>query len=852
MIEQKDTTFVKMNGVLETTAFNIKTDDGKMFHILSNLYSNPLGAVVRELSTNCCDGHKIAGNEKLPFDILLPGKFDSNYFITFRDYGLGMPEEIVKSIFTTFGQSTKNNSNLETGCLGLGSKSPLAISDSFTVTSVNDGIKTTYSVSKDEQRKPVLAKFGTMETEELNGLIVTVPLNKHFQNLVKYEIKNQLRFFKVKPRIFEAANELDTSDMFKKEPCYEMTDAYVRRYGTTERGSTIIQGEVQYSFSINTFLNSFVVDSDIIGQREDMKITSEVKKNMTRLFDYYKLDVFMEMGSVSFAPSREELIYDNPTCKNILDKLILINNNLINKLTLVFDKFDNLFEYFLLKRRVSNIRRATQNTTKFTEDDINYLQYIGFDFEYFLPKLYEISDIEDGLEFEEIISARMFYHSYDKTSSKNIIKTKNLYNQKIRSATSIFNFLKSEFSKIIKHTSLQITVIQKNETHNLKHSKTYTSDKTSHDENFKLLVITTFDKSFNVETFIEEQGLSMECFVPFEEIKKHSLKCIEDGKVKTVSTGRKIRKTSIQNIRTDLNCWPLVETTTYDIKETLTGLYIPSYRGEIMKSDKFKEFPILEKILNDNSYKNILNFLSVFGKGYNSNLDVYHGNEKYFKTTKLVHIDDYILAIINRTKYLNAWHALNRETLTYKLYKNTQSIKHFKNNMNLLSNGDLNGFRHKEKQKELFALIQQKSQPIEKIFADHPLLALYNEVKDIKINTDHQKISAIEVMYLSQKELLDFTKLLDIKIEIIDYSDTVYHLENEHRARYFFANHDRAYWEVDEMYNEYIAALMNIKKQDFINANMPDFIYEIEKNIPCNSEEYENDNAIAKHDNIAE
>ena len=76
MIIQNDKSVVKMKGTLETVDFEIKTDDGKMFHILSNLYSNPFGAVIRELSTNCIDGHKINNTPDKPFDIILPGRMD--------------------------------------------------------------------------------------------------------------------------------------------------------------------------------------------------------------------------------------------------------------------------------------------------------------------------------------------------------------------------------------------------------------------------------------------------------------------------------------------------------------------------------------------------------------------------------------------------------------------------------------------------------------------------------------------------------------------------------------------------------------------------------------------------------
>lgn len=134
---------------LKSVEFSITNNEEeikKLMGILTyDLYKNKPGAVIRELSTNCIDAHKLVANElksdqigaKTPFAIILPSDYNNN-FLTIRDFGPGLTEEEMFTIYPTYGSSTKENTNDYTGCLGLGSKSPLAISPDFLVTSYND------------------------------------------------------------------------------------------------------------------------------------------------------------------------------------------------------------------------------------------------------------------------------------------------------------------------------------------------------------------------------------------------------------------------------------------------------------------------------------------------------------------------------------------------------------------------------------------------------------------------------------------------------------------------------------------------------------------------------------------
>lgn len=114
-------------GGKETIAFGI-SDDPAFFHVLStSLYNNPTLAVVRETICNSWDAHIEAGKTDTPIRITI----DTDNFITFRDFGNGIPDELIGSIYGVYGASTKKSNSSVTGGFGLGCKSPFAYTDSF-------------------------------------------------------------------------------------------------------------------------------------------------------------------------------------------------------------------------------------------------------------------------------------------------------------------------------------------------------------------------------------------------------------------------------------------------------------------------------------------------------------------------------------------------------------------------------------------------------------------------------------------------------------------------------------------------------------------------------------------------
>lgn len=175
---------------LQTEGFKI-ANTAHMMEILSKrLYSNPELAVCRELVCNAIDSHVAAGT-KQPVEVFLPDWTNDFRFVV-KDYGTGLSEEDVLNLYTTYGASTKQSSNDFIGCLGIGSKSPFAVTEEFSVVSRYNGKSYSYHCYK-QNGMPVCTKLSENPTDEHNGMTITVPFKN---NGVSHFISSSEKFFK--------------------------------------------------------------------------------------------------------------------------------------------------------------------------------------------------------------------------------------------------------------------------------------------------------------------------------------------------------------------------------------------------------------------------------------------------------------------------------------------------------------------------------------------------------------------------------------------------------------------------------------------------------------------------------
>jgi hypothetical protein len=299
MIIQQDKVDVSVHGAQKTQEFKMQATAKSFSIMMDGLYSNKIAACIRELSTNASDAHMLAGYPEKPFHIKLPNSIEPTFRI--RDYGVGLSDDDIYGIYTTFFKSTKEDSNDFTGFLGLGSKAFFSITDSANITSYFNGVRTVYVAFLNENRIPSLSTFSSMPTDEPNGLEIEVAIKEDETKYFRDEVNNQLKYFKVKPTISgDSQFEWD----LEEEYVYEGTNGDWKMVGAG-RYDTIraVQGQVAYPIS------TYNLDTKSVNL--DPALKALLQTNLLLTFD---------IGEININPSRESLSYDSSTINNILKK----------------------------------------------------------------------------------------------------------------------------------------------------------------------------------------------------------------------------------------------------------------------------------------------------------------------------------------------------------------------------------------------------------------------------------------------------------------------------------------------------------------------------------------------------
>lgn len=152
------------------TLFTIETNPAMFTLLTSKLYTYPSRAVIREWSTNAIDAC-VASNKPVKFDVHLPTPLQPYFKV--RDYGSGLSNDSINSLYCTLGASTKRDSNELTGSFGIGRLAGLSYGSAFTITSYYQGQASTFIVHS-EQGVLKLNTLGSAPTLEESGLEVTV------------------------------------------------------------------------------------------------------------------------------------------------------------------------------------------------------------------------------------------------------------------------------------------------------------------------------------------------------------------------------------------------------------------------------------------------------------------------------------------------------------------------------------------------------------------------------------------------------------------------------------------------------------------------------------------------------
>jgi hypothetical protein len=202
----------------ETEAFGVTNDPVLMNMLSTGLYQKPMRTMIQETMFNAWDAHRMGNCQDRPIDIYI----NDTSGLIIRDYGPGIHKSEIHPIYCIYGNSTKRQNDALTGGFGLGSKSPYAYTDSFTVTSFHNGAKGMYVMNRVSDKsdggpgRSII--FEDVPTDE-SGLLVTIPLKSESDMQRAYEYVKELLYLSgIKANIHYADEEVETIEADEVPP----------------------------------------------------------------------------------------------------------------------------------------------------------------------------------------------------------------------------------------------------------------------------------------------------------------------------------------------------------------------------------------------------------------------------------------------------------------------------------------------------------------------------------------------------------------------------------------------------------------------------------------------------------
>ena len=312
---------------LTATSFGVKEKNlAKLINIVENdIYSDKILVVIREYACNAYDANVFVGKRNTPIQVFMPSRLEPNFKV--RDNGQGLSETDIKEVYTSYGESTKSDSNEFIGALGIGSKSGFAYGDNFVVTSYHNGTKTVYNAVKSATKREIV-KLYSEPSSEPSGIEVSVPVKHGDDYLFVTKSLNFFKYWDIYPEII-GIDKIRIEESLNHKIAFSGTDWFIKKTDRYEHKSTTmtaIMGNISYP-----------IVWDLVKQ----KITDSSGTKFSKVLRFIASNVSVvrfNIGDLEIAPSREALQYTDHTVNNIIARI----NCLIDELEqCVVDRINN-------------------------------------------------------------------------------------------------------------------------------------------------------------------------------------------------------------------------------------------------------------------------------------------------------------------------------------------------------------------------------------------------------------------------------------------------------------------------------------------------------------------------------
>lgn len=317
------------------------SESALFFQIMSSqIYQYKIRAVVRELFCNAVDSHIEAGADK-PVTVKWPNKLEPWFSV--QDYGTGMSPEFVQQVYRKTLKSTKRSSGEAIGGFGVGKLAPLSYVDQFTLESVYEGVRTTYSIFKNSSGTPDIAVIQQIDTTDHNGVLVKVAAKEKDFKEWSEEITGVLQWFRY--------------------DCFECvgTDKSVQSLLTTDKDYYVVSdedGDLRHSIVVGSHLGG--VRYPIPSSVDLTSITNIIGKGYFAPVLILNIDV----DDVEVAISRESVSATSATVEAIQSKVDSVAERMKEDYQKKLDSLPSLFEVTKLPDKAVLGRLSSELTYK--------------------------------------------------------------------------------------------------------------------------------------------------------------------------------------------------------------------------------------------------------------------------------------------------------------------------------------------------------------------------------------------------------------------------------------------------------------------------------------------------------
>lgn len=353
----------------------------KLYGLLSNIYRNPIGAIVREYASNAYDANVEARNfatlsykeivekyswvqdpvfnmteenfkhlkkslnrvsEKEPVVVGIT-EIDNQTFFYVKDYGIGLSPERMENIYFNYLDSTKEDTDDEIGGFGIGSKSALSYTHTFYIDTVYMGISYKYIMSKDEEGIPQGQLLYISDYDETleNGTTIKIKLKENID--INY-------FFSEVPKQLSYMDNLYFDNEYLKANSYPYMTYDERRMVDDINDFKLYRGDGWISKSDNSPYDELHICLGKVSYTIDW---TELGMTAVRV----PMAITFNVGELQPTPSRESILYNPSSIATIKARIKQIQDFFANEYYKLFETTSDLYAF--MERRANKITSVT-------------------------------------------------------------------------------------------------------------------------------------------------------------------------------------------------------------------------------------------------------------------------------------------------------------------------------------------------------------------------------------------------------------------------------------------------------------------------------------------------------------